>query len=73
MECHNESGAIQSLLDPTQTVKEQWVKITEEDVREIDGDLVKFRSVIEKHYGTAQGEGQRLDEPTSFPLVRELR
>ena len=34
----------------------KWEKLTEEDLLLIDGNMGKFDSVIDKRYGTRQGE-----------------
>ena len=39
-------------LKPSLTI--EWDKITEEDLLEINGDLTKFLTVVEKRYGAAQ-------------------
>ena len=36
------------------SLKLEWDKITEEDLLEIDGDLPRFTTVIEKRYGAAR-------------------
>jgi hypothetical protein len=36
------------------SLKLEWDKITEEDLFEIDGDLARFTTVIEKRYGAAR-------------------
>ena len=51
---HEQFKAFWIQLEPS--LKVQWEKITEEDLREIDGDLATFTAVIEKRYGAAQGE-----------------
>lgn len=37
-------------------LKAKWDKITEEDLVEIQGDLAKFGSVLQKRYGEMQKE-----------------
>jgi len=37
-------------------LKAKWEKITEEDLGEIQGDLAKFSSVLQKRYGEVQKE-----------------
>ena len=37
-------------------LKAKWEKITDEDLLEIQGDLAKFSSVIQKRYGEVQKE-----------------
>ena len=37
-------------------LKAKWEKITEEDLGEIQGDLVKFGTVLQKRYGELQKE-----------------
>ncbi len=37
-------------------LKEKWGKITDEDLLDIQGDLVKFAGVLQKRYGDAQKE-----------------
>ena len=51
---HEQFKAFWIQLEPS--LKVHWEKITEEDLREIDGDLAKFTSVIEKRYGASKGE-----------------
>jgi uncharacterized protein YjbJ (UPF0337 family) len=36
------------------SLQAEWEKITEEDLLEIDGNLAKFTTVIEKRYGAAE-------------------
>jgi uncharacterized protein YjbJ (UPF0337 family) len=40
-------------------LKAKWDKITEEDLVEIQGDLTKFGSVLQKRYGEMQKEEVR--------------
>jgi uncharacterized protein YjbJ (UPF0337 family) len=35
-------------------LKAKWEKITDDDLVEIEGDLARFGSVVEKRYGEAQ-------------------
>jgi uncharacterized protein YjbJ (UPF0337 family) len=37
-------------------LKAKWEKITEEDLGEIQGDLAKFGTVLQKRYGELQKE-----------------
>jgi uncharacterized protein YjbJ (UPF0337 family) len=37
-------------------LKAKWEKITDEDLREIGGDLAKFGSVLQRRYGELQKE-----------------
>jgi uncharacterized protein YjbJ (UPF0337 family) len=37
-------------------LKEKWEKIAEEDLTEIQGDLAKFGSVLQKRYGESRKE-----------------
>ena len=37
-------------------LKEKWEKITDEDLVEIQGDMVKFNTVLQKRYGELQKE-----------------
>lgn len=37
-------------------LKAKWEKITDEDLIEIQGDLAKFSSVLQKRYGGVQKE-----------------
>ncbi|MDH5640984.1 MAG: hypothetical protein OEY28_06795 [Nitrospira sp.] len=37
-------------------LKDIWCKITTEDLAEIEGDLAKFGSVVERRYGDSQKE-----------------
>ena len=37
-------------------LKVKWEKITTEDLDEIQGDLVKFGSVLQRRYGSLQSE-----------------
>lgn len=37
-------------------LKIQWEKLTEEDLLQIDGNMMKFDGVIDKRYGKQQGE-----------------
>ena len=37
-------------------LKEKWEKITDEDTVEIQGDMVKFSTVLQKRYGELRKE-----------------
>ena len=37
-------------------LEEKWEKITDEDLVEIQGDMVKFSTVLQKRYGELQKE-----------------
>lgn len=41
-------------------LKDTWAKITAEDLAEIQGDLARFGSVIQKRYGELQQEEVRI-------------
>jgi uncharacterized protein YjbJ (UPF0337 family) len=32
-------------------VKKQWGKLTDDDLKQIEGDFEKFQGVMQKHYG----------------------
>lgn len=53
-----ESGAVRPILGSTQSppYKEKWEKITDEDIAEIQRDMVKFGTVLQKRYGELQKE-----------------
>ena len=40
-------------------LQKHWAKLTDDDLRQIEGDLDKFNGAIEKRYGEMKGEGSR--------------
>ncbi len=54
-------------------LKDTWAKITMEDLDEIQGDLAKFGSVLQRRYGELhKEEGDHLGRPPVFPLDGKL-
>lgn len=48
-------------------LKSKWEKITDEDIRHIDGDLDKFAEKIEERYGKRQAEVLKWAEDWKTP------
>lgn len=40
-------------------LQKHWAKLTDDDLRQIEGDLDKFNGAIEKRYGEMKGEVSR--------------
>lgn len=52
----DESRAVQIILGPTESaVKDSMKKLTDEDLLQIDGNMLKFNGVIDMHYGEQKG------------------
>jgi len=41
------------------TLKENWGKLTDDDLQEIDGSLEKFQGKMQEKYGMAKDEAQQ--------------
>ncbi|MDX1676854.1 CsbD family protein [Arsukibacterium sp.] len=41
------------------TVKEKWGKLTEDDIKQVDGNLDKFIGVMQERYGMSREQAEK--------------
>jgi uncharacterized protein YjbJ (UPF0337 family) len=52
----NQEQFRQSWSELKGALKTKWIKITDDDLREIDGDQMKFQTAIQARYGATNQE-----------------